>query len=102
MNQGNDLPRLPKDTPQEFDFANPLITQAAAQAPTPEDVPTALVRYAQSDWDEVDADDSQENGRLLREGLRLFLVYQPATGTHFWVITEADRSATTVLLASDY
>ncbi len=102
MNQGNDLPCLPEDAPQNFELGKLHITPSAAQALTPDDVIAALARHAQGDWGEVDAEDWQENERSLREGWRLFSVYKTATGTPFWVITEADRSVTTVLLPSDY
>jgi hypothetical protein len=38
----------------------------------------------------------------LREGFRLLSVYRDRNQTEFWIITEADRSATTVLLPEDY
>jgi hypothetical protein len=38
----------------------------------------------------------------LTQSLRLFSVYHAANGTKFWIITEADRSATTILLPEDY
>jgi hypothetical protein len=43
-----------------------------------------------------------ENEYLLREGLRLLSAYQGGNGTTFWVITEADRSGSTVLLPEEY
>jgi hypothetical protein len=46
--------------------------------------------------------DWRTNEEALAVGLRLFSVYHAADGTKFWVITEADRSATTVLLPSEY
>ena len=62
----------------------------------------ALRRHAAGDWGEVDPDDRAANDDALRSGERLLSVYQSATGTTFWVLTEADRSATTVLLPDDY
>jgi hypothetical protein len=47
---------------------------------------------------DVDEHDWQENELSLREGFRLLSAYHTDTGLKFWVITEADRSATTVLL----
>jgi len=46
--------------------------------------------------------DRQENEQALQKSLRLFSVYRADNGTIFWIITEADRSATTVLLPEDY
>ena len=62
----------------------------------------ALRRHTSGDWGEVDPDDRAANDDALRSGERLLSVYQLATGTTFWVLTEADRSATTVLLPDDY
>jgi hypothetical protein len=69
--------------------------------PNPE-ILAALVRHVGGDWGDVDEHDRKENELSLREGFRLFSVYRSAQGTKFWVITEADRSVTTVLLPEDY
>ena len=63
---------------------------------------TALERHGQGDWGLVDAEDAQENLIALKEGFRLFSVYEDAEAVRFWVITEADRSITTILLPSEY
>jgi hypothetical protein len=44
----------------------------------------------------------EENELSLKEGFRLMSVYADRNGTKFWIITEADRSVTTVLLPDDY
>jgi hypothetical protein len=62
----------------------------------------ALARHAAGDWGEVDPDDRQQNEIALREGFRLLSVYRDPSGRVFWIITEADRSATTVLLPDEY
>ena len=62
----------------------------------------ALQRHQAGDWGDVDEEDRQANDRALQEGTRLFSVYHSATGIKFWVITEADRSATTFLMPEDY
>ena len=54
------------------------------------------------DWGDVTPDDRAANDDAVRSGERLLSVCQSATGTTFWVLTEADRSATTVLLPDDY
>ncbi len=61
-----------------------------------------LARHRQGDWGEVDASDWQANDRALGDGARLLSAYTLPTGVRLWVITEADRSATTILLPSDY
>lgn len=69
--------------------------------PLPE-VVSALDRHLAGDWGEVGKEDRAENEFSLREGFRLFSVYRTKAGVKFWIITEADRSVTTVLLPSEY
>lgn len=61
-----------------------------------------LSRHVRGDWGVMDAEDSASNDAALRCGGRLFSAYVSRGGEKLWVITEADRSATTVLLPSDY
>ena len=61
-----------------------------------------LIRHVSGDWGELDADDRRENELSLREGFRLLSAYHLTTGEKMWIITEADRSATTLLLPSEY
>jgi hypothetical protein len=62
-----------------------------------------LVRHARGDWGEqLDGHDIKENAIALREGGRVISAYQTRKGESLWVITEADRSATTILLPSEY
>lgn len=62
----------------------------------------AIARHARGDWGECDSHDRAENERCLREGGRLLSVFRDRAGTRFYVITESDRSSTTVLLPEDY
>jgi hypothetical protein len=50
----------------------------------------------------VDEHGRQENERSVTQRLRLFSVYHDRNNVKFWIITEADRSATTILLPEDY
>lgn len=62
-----------------------------------------LDRHVAGDWGDLGEDDKQENELSVREGFRIFSAYiLPKTGVKLWVITEADRSATTILLPSEY
>jgi hypothetical protein len=61
----------------------------------------ALHRHAAGDWGEVCDDDRKENELSLKEGFRLLSVHG-AGEQRFWIITEADRSVTTVLMPQDY
>lgn len=62
----------------------------------------ALDRHIRGDWGDLDDEDIQENELSLKEGFRLFSCYASADGVRFWIITEADRSATTLLLPQEY
>lgn len=61
-----------------------------------------LHRHAAGDWGELCEEDRRENELSLREGFRVLSAYRTAKGVKLWVITEADRSATTVLLPEEY
>lgn len=63
---------------------------------------TYLVRHATGDWGDLDEHDREANERAVRAGERILSAYQLQTGERIWVITEADRSATTFLLPSEY
>jgi hypothetical protein len=65
-------------------------------------VQEALRRHATGDWGDLSPEDRQENDLSAREGFRILSAYTDTQGTKFWIITEADRSATTVLLPEDY
>ena len=60
-----------------------------------------LARHASGDWGELDAHDRRENERSLRHGWRVLSSY-PIGEKRVWVITEADRSVTTILLPEEY
>lgn len=61
-----------------------------------------LTRHAQGDWGDVCAKDRRANDRALTDGTRLLSAYTTAKGVTLWLITEADRSATTFLLPEEY
>ena len=88
--------------PAKFPMGRMLITPAALESIPPDDVHKAIARHAAGDWGDVDEHDRAENELSLREGFRLLSVYKTEGGEKFWIITEADRSATTVLLPEDY
>lgn len=71
--------------------------QAAGQSPA-----EFLARHQIGDWGEVDAEDRRANDEALIQGERLLSAYRTATNTRLWVITEADRSSTCVLLPEEY
>lgn len=65
--------------------------------------PLALIgRHVTGDWGELPEEDAAENERALAIGARIFSSYRLESGAKVWVITEHDRSVTTLLLPSEY
>jgi len=78
-------------------------TPHALDVLTPGEIRQALMRHARGDWGDLDQHDWTANEEALEFGMRLFSVYRAENGKErFWIITEADRSVTTVLMPSDY
>ena len=61
-----------------------------------------LARHLSGDWGEVGAHNIKENELLLQHGFRLLSAYHTSAGDKLWVITEADRSSTCILLPEEY
>lgn len=61
-----------------------------------------VARHSTGDWGDLGPEDAKANVDALRFGARILSSYQLAEGVKIWVITEADRSATTLMLASEY
>lgn len=61
-----------------------------------------IQRHQAGDWGELDARDKAANDLALKNQTRIFSAYRAANGTRFWIITEAGRSSTCVLLPEDY
>ena len=61
-----------------------------------------LACHVSGDWGDLDEEDQQANEQALIVGARLFSAYSLPTGVRIWIITEADRSASTLLLPSEY
>ncbi len=71
--------------------------EAAGQTPT-----DLLSRHVRGDWGDIHPDDKGANEQALKDGARIFSVYLTLVGVKLWVITESDRSATTILLPDEY
>lgn len=102
------MPRLNGDpggtTPAtaKFPLGQTVITRNALDTLPIGDVILALERHASGDWGDLYPEDLAANERALTNGGRLFSAYHTKDGTKFYVITEADRSGSTVLLPEDY
>lgn len=79
-----------------------VATRAAFEAIDLDELVQGVVRHARGDWGEVPLEDRLANHEALTTEGRLFSAYTTANGQRFWIITEADRSATTLLLPEDY
>ncbi len=61
-----------------------------------------LGRHASGDWGDLDAHDRRANAQALKTGARIFSAYETSKGGRVWIITEADRSSTCILLPEEY
>ena len=61
-----------------------------------------LTRHVHREWGDLDEDDRKENEYSLEHGFRLLSAYKTNAGDRLWIITEADRSVTTLLLPEEY
>ena len=61
-----------------------------------------LDRHSQGDWGEVDGDDWELNDQALEDGSRILSAYRTKANIRIWIITEADRSSTCLLLPDEY
>ena len=65
-------------------------------------ISNALARHMAGDWGDLDEEDRKANDDSVRFGGRILSVYVDRHQTRFWIITEADRSSTTLLLPEEY
>lgn len=86
----------------KFPLGQTVATPNALSMLTPDDILHALARHQSGDWGDMCEEDRNENNLSLEKGFRLFSVYHAKTGVKFWIITEADRSVTTILMPEDY
>ena len=61
-----------------------------------------LHRHERGDWGELDPEDLRANDRALRDETRILSAYRLVDKTRIWIITEADRSSTCILLPEEY
>ena len=90
--------------PGRFDLGTLVATPAAFEAMSAAHniAPEFLLRHKHADWGEMDEEDRHANDQALIHGSRLFSAYRTRRQESLWVITEWDRSVTTLLLPQDY
>ena len=79
-----------------------LITAGVYERVSNDEIQTMLSRHVRGDWGIVCDEDKEENDDALRNGGRILSAYQSSGKERVWIITEADRSATTILLPEEY
>ena len=98
----NGQPERQDRGPVRVDLGRLCATPGALDAIDQATVLASLRRHVTGDWGNIDAEDKAANDQALLSGGRLVSSYLGKDGTKFWVITEADRSSTTVLLPEEY
>jgi hypothetical protein len=103
-NQYNKNATPPKASPQNVKvlLGRIVATPNALEQIPVDEIQRALARHVQGDWGELDKEDQRRNDAALRSGERLLSAYKTLAGAKFWIITEASREATTILLPEDY
>lgn len=85
-----------------FPLGSVVITATVNECLNQTEVQSAIRRHINGDWGNLDSDDANANESALKYGGRILSSYLSSDETKFWIITEADRSSTTILLPEDY
>ena len=86
----------------KFPLGRVVATPNALANVPPQAILEAIGRHHNGDWGTLSKEDRDANEDALKVGSRLLSAYHEPNGTKFWIITEADRSVTTILLPEDY
>ncbi|VGO14093.1 hypothetical protein PDESU_02650 [Pontiella desulfatans] len=103
MNTATDTGRASKGT-RLFSLGQVVCTPGAIQAleNTGHSASEFLVRHALGDWGDLCAEDKQANDEAIADDLRILSAYRLQDGERIWILTEANRSVTTLLLPEEY
>ena len=98
------MSKLATETKSLFPLGQTYATPGALEALSEAEQEAAefLHRHQSGDWSELCEEDRRENQFSIDKRLRIFSAYHTSKGQKLWVITEADRSVTTLLLPSEY
>ena len=86
----------------QFPLGQVVATRGVSNQVPQSQILAALSRHAAADWGIVCPEDAQANDHALEDDTRLLSAYETESGHKIWIITEADRSATTVLFPEEY
>lgn len=89
-------------SPTKFPLGKVVATPGILEKVPEGDINDALNRHAHGDWGIMPDEDMATNDRALKDGERLFSAYLSSEQIKFWIITEWDRSTTTILLPEEY
>ena len=95
---------MPEEKRPLFPLGRVVATPAALKAleGAGDDSFPLLAQHVVGCWGELDDEDWQANDRAVKDGTRILSAYRTSSGVKLWIITEADRSATTLLLPEEY
>jgi hypothetical protein len=95
---------MTQTTEQLFPLGKLVMTPGALECMVKYAVdPVQLIkRHARGDWGDLDEEDKKENDFSVTRDLRILSAYKVGNDEKLWVITEADRSSTTILLPDEY
>lgn len=95
MNKGE------KEMKKKFELGKLFMTKGVAENCNYEDLFECVKRHSDCDWGDLDEDDKLLNDMAVENGERILSAYE-LFGTKIWIITEWDRSVTTILLPEEY
>lgn len=91
------------DSAPRFDLGRTLITSGARAELSDDEIDFALLRHQSGNWGDLGKSDASSNdAAVMRGGGRVLSVYYSKRRVRFYVITESDRSVTTILLPHEY
>lgn len=86
----------------KFQLGEVVMTVGVSEVIGEGEMMLALARHHNGDWGDLSEDDKKQNDEALKVGDRLLSSYISSKGVKFWIITEWDRSVTTILLPEEY
>jgi hypothetical protein len=101
---GSDDPELLRELIPLFPLGRVVATPGALEAMQRRGLNAGflLLRHVTGDWGDMDDDDKTRNDHAMLGGARIMSAYGPEGSDQVWIITEADRSSTTIMLAGEY
>lgn len=95
-------PREPEGREITFPYGNVYASPGVLAQVPPRDLAEAVRRHMSGEQRERSDEDRVSRERAIKNGWRMLSAYETDSGLEFWIVTEADRSATTALLPEEY